>query len=109
MDYTQSVFIKETNLSQNINREKIVKNLALKENLDPDKPILMHIVNQYLKGMIGGLSSTVFQSNNLKKNNEFIEPINKKKNDDEEKPNLFTKKNKEPPLQVFSKEIRCFF
>ena len=101
MDYTQSVFIKETNLSQNINREKIVKNLALKENIDPDKPILMHIVNQYIKGMIGGLPATVIQGNNPKKNNEINEPI-KKKNDDEEKTNnLFTKKNKEVKKTTF--------
>ena len=80
MDYTQSVFIKETNLAQNISRDKLVKNLALKENIDPDRPVLMHIVTQYLKGLMGGIPPTGFQApaNNNKKTNELEN--NKKKN-----------------------------
>lgn len=99
MDYTQSVFIKETNLSQNINRDKLIKNLALKENIDPDKPILMHIVIQYLKSMLGGMAG-VFQVPNQKKNVD-IEEKPKKKNEvqQEEKNNLFTKK-KEPIVKI---------
>lgn len=97
MDYTQSVFIKETNLAQNIPRDKLVKNLALKENIDPDRPVLMHIVTQYLKGMIGGMPPTTA---NNKKTNELEN--NKKKNVGEpveEKNNgLFTKKREASPV-----------
>jgi len=102
MDYTQSVYIKETNLAQNITRDKLVRNLALKENIDPDKPVLMHIVNQYLKGMVGGLPSSSFQQpTNLKKGIDMEDKQkNNKKNEpvEEKNTNLFTKKGKESPI-----------
>ena len=117
MDYTQSVFIKETNLAQNISRDKLVKNLALKENIDPDRPVLMHIVTQYLKGMMGGMPPTGFQApaNNNKKTNELennkkknvVEPVEEKIN------NLFTKKREASPVIFFiflkRKKKNCFF
>ena len=95
MDYTQSVFLKETNILQNIAREKLVKNLALKENIDPDKPVLMHIVTQYLKGMVGSIGTTVF-GGNTKKNEREEEDIGKgkiKKEQGLENNNFVNKKN----------------
>ena len=43
-DFTQSVFTKETNYSTTITRDKLVKKLGIKENVDPKKPLLLHIL-----------------------------------------------------------------
>lgn len=104
MDYTQSVFTKETNLSQNITREKLIKNLALKENIDPQKPILMHIVLQYLKGMMGVFQSNASPVNNTVKNVEPEKPKSKK-NEEPKTNNFFKKKNNENAFGA-SKNVR---
>lgn len=87
-------------MAQNISREKLIKNLALKENIDPDRPVLMHIVTQYLKGMMGGMPPAGFQAPNNKKANEpentkkknVVEPVEEKTN------SLFSKKREASPV-----------
>lgn len=106
MDYTQSVFIKETNLAQNITREKLIRNLALKENIDPQKPVLMHLVSQYLKGMIGG-GLPLNNPPSKKLDNEDV--FNKKKEDPPapKSGNFFSKTNEQnnsKPVFFFNKE-----
>ena len=49
-EFTHSVFTKETNYSSPVTRDKLIKKLGIKENVDPKKPLLLHIL---LKG--GGL------------------------------------------------------
>lgn len=106
MDYTQSVFTKETNLSQNITRDKLIKNLALKENIDPQKPVLMHIVLQYLKGMVGVFQTNPSPINNTIKNVEPEKPKNKK-NEEPKTNNFFKKKNNENTFGT-SKNVKKF-
>ena len=86
MDYTNNVFVHESNYKETFSRDDVLKKLHIeKQSTKEDQPLLMNIIRMLAGGLVSSKSNTAAVADECKKETLAIEPEQKSSRVEEKK------------------------